>query len=127
MANLQTNLTASRPGSIEELRDRHDEQFIRLTFRSLLGREADPDGLRTYTTELRKGIPADQVIAPIGTSTEAKLRWQGAVFQVKETPDGRRGTLFDPNGWRAGAISTISSIIRSSARPTQGSSESCGV
>ncbi len=94
MAKLETQLDILRISSIDELRNRHYEKFIRLTFRSLLGREADSDGLHAYTTELRKGVAADRVIEPIATSAEARLRWQGAVLQVKN-PSAASASFID--------------------------------
>jgi O-antigen chain-terminating methyltransferase len=50
----------------------HDRQFVELAYRLLLGREADPQGLRHYVQKLRRGDSRREVAYLIGTSAEGK-------------------------------------------------------
>jgi glycosyltransferase involved in cell wall biosynthesis len=60
--------------TLEELRAFHNERFIRLAYRSLLGREVDPDGLAHYLAHLRKTISPKDMLAELRCSLESNAR-----------------------------------------------------
>ncbi len=49
----------------------HNQRIIQELYRSHLGRNADAAGLREWTARLESGIPLEQVVREIRTSTEA--------------------------------------------------------
>jgi len=51
-----------------------DEQFVTAVYERLLGRVADPVGLKHYVTRLRAGLPRSKVVKDIGRSAEARDR-----------------------------------------------------
>lgn len=57
--------------TLEELRAYHNERFIRLAYRTILGREPDPYGLTHYLAVLRKTISSEDMLAELRNSQEA--------------------------------------------------------
>jgi len=84
MATPDFHIGAYQATSLDDLRQRHSERFVQLAYLTLLGREPDAEGLQTYLAELRRGVAAKEIIASIGSSLEAKLRWQATVSEISE-------------------------------------------
>jgi SAM-dependent methyltransferase len=53
-----------------------DETFVRLAYQCLLGREADPGGLRHYLDALRSGEPRTAVLRALALSDEFERRYR---------------------------------------------------
>ncbi len=60
--------------AIEQLLAPDEEAFIRGAYRTLLGREPDPEGLGAYLEELRDGTPKIDLLAAIALSPEGRMR-----------------------------------------------------
>lgn len=59
--------------TIHDLLGYHDEQFVRLAYRTLLRRDADREGLRHYVALLRGGESRLRVLADLSRSGEGQL------------------------------------------------------
>lgn len=66
-----TSSPLSKFKTIEELRAFHDQRFIRLAYRSILGREPEQAILDTY----RRNISPAEVLEGLRNSEEGKARW----------------------------------------------------
>ena len=58
--------------SVDDLLMFEGTEFVRVAYRSVLGREADPAGLRDYATRLAAGAPKQQLIADLRCDPEGK-------------------------------------------------------
>lgn len=58
--------------SVDDLLMLEAAEFVRAAYRSVLGREADPAGLRDYATRLAAGTPKQQLIADLRCDPEGK-------------------------------------------------------
>jgi hypothetical protein len=56
--------------SVEVLLGLDGAEFIRQAYGAVLGREADPDGLRTYLSRLASGTPKQQLLADLRSDPE---------------------------------------------------------
>ncbi|PUE16066.1 glycosyltransferase [Limnohabitans sp. MMS-10A-178] len=65
----QTPLT-----TVDALLDLHDEDFVRCTYLTILGRSPDPSGFTHYLGLIRRGEAKGAIIASIGRSQEARNR-----------------------------------------------------
>ncbi len=79
--------------SVRDLLALDGAEFIEQAYRSLLGREADPAGLRDYSARLVSGTPKQQLVAdlrcdPEGQKYRASL--QGLDELVRQIQAGRR-------------------------------------
>jgi FkbM family methyltransferase len=61
------------PMTLDDLLEYHDEQFVRCSYRLLLSREVDSEGLRHYTQRLRRGGSRIQVLADLARSSEGRI------------------------------------------------------
>jgi hypothetical protein len=59
-------------GSVQELLAFTGEQFVRKAYFALLGREADPSGLKYYAERLARGDSREQVIADLRADPEGQ-------------------------------------------------------
>jgi FkbM family methyltransferase len=66
--------TMTTIGHVDDLLDLHDAAFVEATYRTLLAREPDLEGIRYYLRRLRAGHSKSKVLAQIAESSEAKLR-----------------------------------------------------
>ena len=60
--------------SVVQLMELHDGAFVKEAYQVLLGRAADPEGMRNYVDRLRVGDSKERIIAQIAASAEAKKR-----------------------------------------------------
>jgi FkbM family methyltransferase len=60
--------------TVDELLSRHDSAFVSSAYQALLGRNADPEGMKYYLQRLRTGIARIQIVAQLYLSTEGKAR-----------------------------------------------------
>ena len=60
--------------TLEELLGCHDEQFIHISYHTLLGRSPDLDGLRYYLGRLRNGISKVEILSQLRFSKEGSVR-----------------------------------------------------
>ncbi len=60
------------PQSVDDLLGFDGADFVRAAYRSVLGREADPAGLRDYATRLAAGAPKQQLIADLRCDPEGQ-------------------------------------------------------
>lgn len=67
--------------TLEDLRAYHNKCFIRLAYRTILGREADVEGLRHYSVLLQEELSPAEFLADLRFSQEAQLRWQGGQYR----------------------------------------------
>jgi FkbM family methyltransferase len=65
---------STRPRTVHDLLQLDDEPFVRAAYRELLGRDADPDGMRHYLGRIRSGEARESVIAQIRLSREGLPR-----------------------------------------------------
>jgi hypothetical protein len=66
--------TPSSPQAFNDLLALHDEAFVRAAYRTLLGREADDDGLRHYRACLRAGLGKAEIIWALTQSDEGRRK-----------------------------------------------------
>jgi hypothetical protein len=59
---------------MEELLKLQDMDFVRASYRALLGREPDADGLVNYVDQIRRGVAKEQVIRELVLSPEGSTR-----------------------------------------------------
>ena len=77
-----------------------EEAFVRESYRRILGREADPEGLAHFTTVVASGVSKVQVLALLAESTEAQARnmgflWQGQRIQAAAERSTESATYAD--------------------------------
>lgn len=70
--------------NLEQLRAYHNEHFIRLAYQSVLGREAEPEGLHHYLSLVGRHFSQAEFLVELRTSPEAKSRWQGSNVKSME-------------------------------------------
>lgn len=58
--------------SLAQLLALHDQTFVRCAYLTLLGRAADPDGLRTYTRQVRLGERKMAIVSQLHRSAEGR-------------------------------------------------------
>lgn len=58
--------------SVNELCALWDRAFVRCAYRTILGREADPEGERQFTAQLRLGMSKSQIIHSLRFSSEGE-------------------------------------------------------
>lgn len=59
-------------GTLAQLLALHDQEFVQSAYLTLLGRAADPDGLRTYVQQVRAGERKIAIIAQLHRSAEGR-------------------------------------------------------
>jgi hypothetical protein len=62
------------PSTVNELMAFEGEEFVRMAYFTLLGREADPSGLQYYTQRLAHGESREQIIADLHSDPEGQAR-----------------------------------------------------
>jgi hypothetical protein len=65
----------------------HGRFFLACAYQTLLGRSPDPDGLKHYLGELRRGAPKVVILARLRRSEEFSARLQSEAF--RDSPQGR--------------------------------------
>lgn len=60
------------PTTLAELLNMHDEPFVRMSYRLLLGREGDPDGVAHYLLMLREGVSKMRLLGALRQSEEGR-------------------------------------------------------
>jgi glycosyltransferase involved in cell wall biosynthesis len=71
---ISTGGTPSSPQAFNDLLALHDEAFVRAAYRTLLGREADNDGLRHYRARLWAGCGKAKIIWALTQSDEGRRK-----------------------------------------------------
>ncbi len=71
---ISTGETSSSPQAFNDLLALHDEAFVRAAYRTLLGREADNDGLGHYHARLRAGCGKAKIIWALTQSDEGRRK-----------------------------------------------------
>lgn len=59
---------------VDSLLKLHDTEFVEAVYQTLLGRPADPEGMRYYVTRVRAGFGKAHVILQVASSPEARNR-----------------------------------------------------
>lgn len=59
--------------SLASLLQHEDRQFVECAYLTILKRPVDPDGLNTYLTQLRGGIPKIKILGSLQNSAEGKV------------------------------------------------------
>jgi hypothetical protein len=77
----------------EDEGDFSDEQFVTAVYQRLLGRAADPAGLKHYVARLKQGLPRSKVIKDIGRSPEARDRGSAAPLRRQVRQIAKAGPL----------------------------------
>jgi hypothetical protein len=89
---------------LDYLMDLHDDAFVIAAYELLLGRRADPTGIRYYTGRLRRGFSRTSVLDQMVRSNEARGDWRSIAglseaidrFRRSRTLSGWRLALNDP-------------------------------
>lgn len=71
MADLD-NLTSNVPKHLDDLLKLHDEEFLRVAYRAILGREIDRSGAESYLRRLRSGDDRFEILASLRYSREGR-------------------------------------------------------
>jgi Domain of unknown function (DUF4214) len=66
--------SAQPPLTLEALLKLHDEAFVTIAYKAILGRSADPEGLENYLRQVRTGVEKSRIVAELASSPEGKLR-----------------------------------------------------
>jgi len=90
------------------------ENEVRRIYRDVLGRDADFDGLRTWTRELRNGTSSREVRSRIANSTEATAKINQIYRQILGRDADSRGLKTWRNRLASGA--TLSELRRDIAQ-----------
>lgn len=69
-------MTTDKIRELQQLLGANDEDFVRLAYQLILGREADPEGLGAYVGQLRQGQDRRTIAADIAHSQEGLARGQ---------------------------------------------------
>ena len=77
--------------SLEQLRAYHNERFIRLSYLSILSREADQEGLHHYLLLFKQNLAPSEFLTAILTSPEAQSCWLGNKNRSTENSDNTCG------------------------------------
>ncbi|MGQ0484084.1 MAG: FkbM family methyltransferase [Hyphomicrobiales bacterium] len=72
--NLELARAPSAASTLDELLARHDETFVRSAYQTLLGRDADAEGLGHYLGLLRAGVSKTRLLAQLRLSAEGRAR-----------------------------------------------------
>jgi ribosomal protein L29 len=70
----QTSNSMRIAHTTEELLSLYDTSFVECAYRTILGREVDPSGLRNYLIQVRKGVSKGQIAAELAVSQEGRTR-----------------------------------------------------
>ena len=73
-AESQESQSRSKTPTINEMLNCDEQEFIRLAFWTMLGRQPDPNAFGTYLNHLAAGIPRMQILSDIAASLEAVNR-----------------------------------------------------
>jgi len=73
MQTINNNDKVTAAKTIDELLSYYDIQFVHCAYKTLLGREPDPEGMHYYLMRLRSGINKIKILSDIRKSEEAKL------------------------------------------------------
>lgn len=102
------------PDSVSDLLRMSGEAFIRACYRSILGREADAEGLRHYREALRAGKSKESILVDIAVSPDAKQR--GIDLEgLKEMVASHRARASFWRGWWHRLGDLARSVYRSEA------------
>ncbi|SJZ89794.1 Glycosyltransferase, GT2 family [Trichlorobacter thiogenes] len=72
MQSNKTRLSPNAVDTLEELMSYNDEDFIRFSYLTLLGREPDPEGCAYYLARVRAGISKIEILACLHLSKEGR-------------------------------------------------------
>jgi len=72
--NTSEPTAGSLASTLTDLMAYHDLQFILCAYKTVLGRDPDPEGLAHYVGRLRAGIPKIQILADLRLSREGRAR-----------------------------------------------------
>ena len=70
--------------NLEQLRAYHNERFIRLAYKCILGREAEAEVLHRYLSLVDRHFSQEEFLVELCASPEAKSRWQGNDVNLME-------------------------------------------
>ena len=68
----QNTCSPDTVSTLEELLSYYDQQFVQCAYKTLLGREPDPQGMHYYLRRLRSGFSKIQILAQLSLSAEAE-------------------------------------------------------
>jgi Domain of unknown function (DUF4214) len=71
------SMTAPAAASLDQLLGYYDERFVRCAYLTILGRDADREGLRHYVEELRAGFSKMSILSSLRASRESRARAAG--------------------------------------------------
>jgi len=94
--------------ALEDLRAFHNERFIRLAYRSILGREVDSEGLNYYLSQLRQNLSSVKFLNELCNSSEAQSLWQVSEHQPTEIIDSKPVIVETPSLQTIGLCSLFS-------------------
>lgn len=95
---MQLNCFGASPATLEELLSYHDERFINNAYLALLGRNADPEGLRYYVAKLRAGTGKLEILSELQKSAEGKAR-QAKIAYFNESIRAYQRQMAPFQGW----------------------------
>ena len=95
---MQLNCFGASPATLEELLSYHDERFINNADLALLGRNADPEGLRYYLAKLRAGTGKLEILSELQKSAEGKAR-QAKIAYFNESIRAYQRQMAPFQGW----------------------------
>ena len=95
-----------------ELREKQGIEFLQCAYQAMLGRDADPDGIKTYLALLRNGTPRVHILEQLLQSSEFSarhLRFQGSPLVKRIALEVRKYRLSQIRvvGWLLGVILRI--------------------
>ena len=72
--HLDVHSKSQFPKDVNELLEYDDKMFVSYAYRTLLGREPDPEGITYYLDRMRIGFSKISILAQIYCSDEAKTK-----------------------------------------------------